>query len=415
MPARQEGRKSMAAFRYPDYRFFFLGRVTSTFAVNMQTVAISWVVYVNTGSALDLGLIGLALFLPGLLFFLAAGAAADRFNRKRILIVAHLTQGVGSTLLFYFALEGVTDFSLYFAVAMLLGTGRTFSNPTSNAILPNLVPRHHFANAVAWSSSGFQVTKIAGPAAGGLLLILGAEVDFAVITVFFVLAAICTAGIKGKTQSARRDPVNLETLFAGFRFIWSRKIILAVISIDLFAVFLGGATALLPIYAKDILQVGEWGLGILRSAPAWGAVVCAVYLTQRPITRRGGRKMFVSVAIFGLATVGFGISENFAWTLVALTIMGGADMISVYIRQNIIQLSTPDEMRGRVNAVNSVFVGASNELGEFESGVTAEWWGTVPAVLVGGLGTLAIAALWMRFFPSLRRVDGLDAESLARG
>ena len=404
----------MAAFRSSDYRFFFMGRVTSTFAVNMQTVAISWVVYVNTGSALNLGLIGLALFLPGLLLFLAAGAAADRFNRKRILIVAFWTQGTGSALLLYFSLTGVTDFSFYFAVAMLLGTGRTFANPTSNAILPNLVPRHHFANAVAWSSSGFQITKIVAPAAGGLLLIIGADVDFAVITCLFVLAAIVTGGIKGKTQSERRDPVNLETLFAGFRFIWSEKIILAVISIDLFAVFLGGAVALLPIYAKDILQVGEWGLGLLRSAPAWGAVVCGIYLTQRPIAHRAGVKMFVSVAIFGLATVAFGISENFIWTLVTLTVMGGADMVSVFIRQNIIQLSTPDEMRGRVNAVNSVFVGASNELGEFESGVTAEWWGTVPAVLVGGLGTLAIAAIWVQLFPSLRRVDGLDAESLAR-
>ncbi|MDP6174243.1 MAG: MFS transporter, partial [Rhodospirillales bacterium] len=312
------------------------------------------------------------------------------------------------------SLTGITDFSLYFGVAMILGTGRTFANPTSNAILPNLVARKHFGNAVAWSSSGFQVTRIAGPAAGGLLLILGADVDFAVITALFVLAAFFTLGIRGKTQSARRDPVTLESLFAGFKFIWSEKIILAVISIDLFAVFLGGAVALLPIYAKDILQVGEWGLGILRSAPAWGAVVSAIYLTQRPIKRNGGIKMFISVGIFGLATVGFGISENFAWTLVALTIMGAADMFSVYVRQNIIQLTTPDEMRGRVNAVNSVFVGASNELGEFESGVTAEWWGTVPAVLVGGFGTLAIAAIWMKLFPSLRRVDGLDAESLAR-
>lgn len=401
-------------FTYPDFWFFWLGRLTGTIAVNMQFVAISWVVYSITGRALDLGLIGLALFLPGLLFFLPAGAVADRYSRKWIMAWSNFAQGAGNALLLYFTLAGIRDFSLFFAVALLLGAGRTFSAPTGHAILANIVPARHFPNALAWSSSGFQICKIGGPALGGFVLIAGEDVVFAVITLTYALSGLCNLGIRASTKAKNPEPLNLETLFAGFRFVWPRKIILGVISIDLFAVFLGGATALLPIYAKDILDVGEVGLGFLRSAPAVGAALCAFILTQRPVRRHAGYQMLVNVAIFGAATIVFGVSTHFWLTMAVLAVMGAADMISVFIRQSIIQLSTPDAMRGRVNAVNSIFVGASNELGEFESGVTAEWWGTVPAVVVGGIGTIVIALLWMRVFPDLRRIDRMDPASLAR-
>jgi hypothetical protein len=290
---------------------------------------------------------------------------------------------------------------------VLFGTGRAFANPAGQALVPNLVPLEHLKSAVAWSSSAWQTATIIGPAVGGILYALGGAVVFAAATVSFMLTAVLYGSIRHRGARVAREKTSWSTLVAGLHFIWSRPVVLGAISLDLFAVLLGGATALLPIYARDILQVGPLGLGLLRSAPAGGALSMALFLAYRPLSRNTGRRMFQAVAVFGLATIGFGLSESLVFSLFCLFILGSADMVSVVIRQTLVQLETPDPMRGRVAAVNSVFIGASNELGEFESGTLAALIGTVPAVVVGGAGTLLVAALWARWFPDLRRRDRL--------
>jgi hypothetical protein len=357
-------------------------------------------------------LIGLAQFAPFLVFFLVAGAAADRFQRARVLGVCVTLQTVCSALLFVFTVTGMMHFPLIFAVLVLLGISRAFQSPAQQAIVPTLVPRQHFANAIAWVATGNQFARIGGPAVAGGLLILGQGWVYATAIGCLALAAVLTWLIRIDTQLISRTPLSWSTILAGFTFIWSRQIILGAIGLDLLAVLLGGATALLPIYAADILQVGEVGFGVLRAVHMAGAFACALYLTQRPVTQRAGATLVGTVTLFGAAIVVFGLSTSFWLSLMALFIMGASDAISMFIRSHIVQIIPPDDMRGRVSAVNAVFIGASNELGEFESGVTATWWGVVPAVVVGGLGTMAIAGLFAGLLPQLREVDSLAHDEL---
>jgi MFS family permease len=329
-------------------------------------------------------------------------------------VVTYATELAAALLLLALAEAGnVQAWPIYGAI-VLYGTARAFAMPAGQALLPNLVPPEHFANAVAWNSSAMQVATIGGPAIGGLIYALGAHVVYLVSASLLLAAVVLMVSVPRPARAgpARRPPVTWATLLAGIAFIRAKPAILGAISLDLFAVLFGGATALLPIYARDILHVGPLGLGILRSGPAVGAMLTALALTHRPLTRRVGRTMFLCVAGFALSTIVFGLSTVFGLSLAALVVLGACDMVSVFVRQTLVQIATPDEMRGRVSAVNSVFIGASNELGEFESGVTAAWFGTVPAVVIGGLGTLVVCAVWAWRFPELRRIDRLERDRL---
>lgn len=410
----------MRVFRHRDFRFFWGTRILGLFAIEMMITTVGWQVYRITGRELDLGLVGLAQFAPFAALFLIAGIVADRVPRVRIVISCISLQTVCAIGLFWLTLAGVDNFSLILALLVLFGVSRAFQSPAQHAILPNLVPKEDFANAIAWSSSGIQLSRVVGPTISGILIAVGARFGqdevwvYGIVAVLFVIATVLAWNIRTPAQIVSRDPITVANLLAGFRFIASRKIILGAISLDLFAVLFGGAIALLPIYAKDILNVGAEGFGILRSAFTFGAFLGAIYLTQRPITRRAGSKLLIAVGIFGSAVIVFGVSELFWLSLAALVVMGSADAVSVFVRQNLVQIITPDEMRGRVSAVSSVFVGASNELGEFESGITAHWWGTVPAVVIGGAATVAVAVGFTWLFPQLRTVDSLDADELVR-
>ncbi len=378
----------------------------------MQGVAVGWQVYELTENPLYLGYVGLAQFVPALAFALFTGHAADRFDRRRILIASHLALAGCSLLLFLCALDPVRVWPI-FAVLFLLGTAQAFSGPAGQALLPHLVPGAHFGNAVAWSSSIWQMATVVGPAVGGALYgLAGPLAVYAACSILSLVAATLSWGIRtrlGRLETASR---SWNTLLAGVRYVWRRKVILGAVSLDLFAVLLGGAVALLPVFARDILRVGPGGLGLLRSAPAVGAALMAVVLAYRPLRRRVGTTMFACVLAFGAATIVFGVSRSFPLTLLSLALLGAADMVSVVIRQVLVQIATPAPMRGRVSAVNLTFVNASNELGEFESGLTAAWLGTVPAVVIGGVGTCAVVALWARMFPELRRIDRFeDAEA----
>ena len=400
-----------AVLRHPSFLRFWSARLLASLAVQMQAVAVGWQVYDMTSRALDLGLVGLAQFLPQLLFALVAGHVADRFDRRRILGVCMLAEAACAAMLLALALSGNGSRWSIFAVLTVFGTARAFESPANASLLPNLVPAAHLKSAIAWGSSAQQTAVIAGPALGGLLYALGPVTVFAVAAGAILAAAALVSTVRlSVAATARppgREPLSWATLLAGLAFIRSRPAILGAISLDLFAVLLGGATALLPIYARDILFVGPWGLGLLRSAPALGALAMAVALASRPLRRRAGPLMFGAVAVFGVATVVFGLSTSFPVSFAALAMLGASDMVSVVVRSTLIQLSTPDAMRGRVSAVNFLFIGCSNQLGEFESGVTAAWLGAVPAVLIGGIGTLLVVVLWAWRFPSLRRVDDI--------
>lgn len=395
------------AFRSPDFVFFSLARFFIVLALEMQSVAVGWQVYEITRKPLDLGLVGLAQFLPGVLFMLASGHAVDRLNRKRLLIGCYAGFALCSSLLLAFSIHGATSVYPIYGVVALVGTVRAFNFPTSRAILPQLVPEEHFANAVAWNSSVFQGATILGPSIGGLLYAFfnGAAAVYGTAMAIALFAIVSTLQIQAKQPSRQRQPVNLQTILAGFRYIWQQKLILGSISLDLFAVLLGGAVALLPVYAREILKTGPWGLGILRSAPGVGAAAMAILLAHRPLKRNVGKTMLWCVAGFGVFTIVFGLSRNLYVSLIALLLCGACDMVSVVIRALLVQLGTPDEMRGRVNAVDMIFIGASNQLGEFESGLTAAWFGTVPAVVLGGIGTLIVIAIWAWKFPELRDAD----------
>jgi MFS family permease len=391
--------------QYPAFTRYLSARLLASVAVQMQTVAVGWQVYAITNNPLDLGLIGLSQFLPFVLLVLPAGHVADRHNRALILALCIALEFFCALALLAFTLSGLAVAWPVFAVMVVFGVARAFSMPAGQAIMPNLVPPALFSRAVAVNSSTWQVSTIAGPAIGGLVYLAGPDVVYASVAGLLAAAFLFIIGVKTEKPARPDTPDTWHTLLEGLRFVWRRKVILGAVSLDLFAVLFGGAVALLPAIARDILHVGPDGFGWLRAAPGIGAAVVAIALAWRPLSRHVGLQMFVGVAVFGVATVVFGLSTNFLLSLVALVVIGASDMVSVYIRHMLVQLETPDAIRGRVSAVNAVFIGASNELGDFESGVTAAWWGLKPAVVVGGVASVAIAGLWMRWFPALRRID----------
>jgi MFS family permease len=411
MPAPADSRAGRIAFTHPDFALFQIARFLIVAAVEMQAVAVGWQVYDITKRALDLGLVGLAQFLPGILLFLVSGHASDRFDRRKVLGTCYAGYALCSGLLLVIAQRGAHSVQPIYAVLILLGVVRSFNGTASRSILPQLVPEEHFANAVAWNATTFQAATILGPSLGGVLYALfrGPSAVYAVAMLTAVGAVVSTFRIKTRPQARRREPTTAKTILAGLHFIWREKMVLGAISLDLFAVLLGGAVALLPVYAREILHTGPWGLGLLRTAPGVGAALMAVALAHRPLRGRAGPTLLWSVAGFGICTILFGVSTSLVLSLLALIFLGASDMVSVIIRATLVQLRTPDEMRGRVMAVDMVFIGASNELGQFESGLTAQWFGTVPAVLLGGVGTLVVIALWAWRFPELRRAGKLSA------
>jgi len=395
-----------AVLRNRDFTLFLAARFLATLAVQMQTVAVGWQVYEVTRDPMDLGLIGLSQFLPFVLLILPAGHMADSRDRRRIITLCFALECVCALLLLALAVHGLHSAAPVFAVMVLFGIARAFAMPTGQALLPNLVSREQFGTAVALNSSTWQVATIAGPALGGVVYLSGAPVVYGTVAALLALAVLFTLMVRrGGERTATTETPGLHTLLSGLRFVWSRRPVLGAISLDLFAVLFGGATALLPVYAADVLHVGPGGLGLLRTAPGAGAALCGLAIGILPISRHVGRWMFGGVVAFGIATVVFGVSTSFWLSVAALTLMGAGDMVSVYIRHLLVQLETPDAIRGRVSAVNAVFIGASNELGEFESGLTAAWFGTVPAVIVGGCATLLVAGAWSRLFPELRLMD----------
>ena len=400
---------SSSLFAQREFVLFWFARVSAMVAHQMLTVGVAWQIYTMTGSALDLGFVGLAQFLPSFLLMLPAGHVADRFDRRRVLQACTALEACAAAGLAIGSWQGWITEPLVFALIFVVGVARAFQTPAMSALLPALVPRELFPRAIASNSAATQSAVIAGPALGGFIYVAGPAAVYGTSVALFLVTGLMVHLIRLARRPARTEKVDLDSVLAGIRYIWSRQAVLGAISLDLFAVLLGGATALLPIYARDILQTGPWGLGLLRSCPAVGALAMALYLARHPLKGRAGRKMFAAVALFGVATVVFGVSTWFPVSLVALVVLGASDMVSVVVRSSLVQLQTPDEMRGRVSAVNALFIGTSNQLGEFESGVTAAWFGVVPAVVIGGLGTLVVCALWMRRFPELANVDRLDA------
>ncbi|MFJ4258099.1 MULTISPECIES: MFS transporter [Pseudomonas] len=386
---------------------FWLARVFTASGFQMLTVAIGWHLYQLTGNVLDLGLVGLVEFAPRVLFMLHTGHVADRYDRRKVAALCQSLQGlIALALAVGSATDNVTR-ELIFALAFLLGATRSFEMPATQALLPNVVPPGLFPRAVAASASATQSATIVAPAVGGFLYAFGSIWVYGPTVALYAIACVLTLSLQARGQVVQRGRASIESLLAGIRFIRSRPDILGAISLDLFAVLLGGATALLPVFAKDILLTGPLGLGLLRSAPAVGALLMSVWLARFPFERNVGRTMFTAVGVFGVATIAFGLSTSFWFSLAVLVVLGAADMISMVIRGAFVQLETPDEMRGRVSAVNGLFIGASNQLGEFESGVTAHWFGTVPAVVMGGVGTLVVTGVWIKLFPTLAKRDRL--------
>lgn len=427
MSIPHEPARGAAAFASRDFRRYQLARLLVIIGAEAQAVAVSWQIYAITHRAIDLGYAGLALFMPGILFLLLSGHAADRYDRRHIILVCYGLQCLCTGTLFYLSWIGTQHVAALFTVLFLVGTGRSFSGPASSAFLPHLVPKGDFVNAVSWGASIFQLANFVGPALGGVLFTLplaqwlpsptgkhmegGAIVYvFALATLFAFLFLLGSLSVRPGRQEQRA--ISAETLLAGFRYMWHKKLLLGVTTLDLFAVLLGGAVALLPIFAENILHSGPTGLGILRAAPALGALCVSILMTWRPIGHGAGNRMLFSVVVFGAATVVFGLSRNMALSLAALFVVGAADMVSIIVRSSMLQLATPQAMRGRVSAVNALFIGASNEFGSFESGVTAQWWGAVPAVVVGGIGAIVVTGAWTLMFPSLRKVNRLSEHEL---
>jgi len=391
---------------FPQY---FAGQLLSQLAYNMLVVAVGWQIYDLTNSALALGLIGLVQFLPQFLLMLIAGHFADRHDRKRIAAVCMLLQGSMAAVLAAGSWGGWITSDLIYLCAFLLGAARAFQAPALQSILPSLVERERLPRAITYVTSVRNFSSIAGPALGGGIYLLGPAAVYGASTAFYVLASILTITLLVARTEPSREPATLKSVFAGIQYVRSKRDILGAIAMDLFAVMFGGVTALLPIYARDILQTGPEGLGLLRAAPAVGALVMTVFLARMPLRHRVGRSMYAGVTVFGLATLVFALSESLALSLIALMVAGAGDMISVVIRSSLMQLDTPDDMRGRVNAVNSIFVNTSSQLGQFWTGMVAALVGTVPAAVIGGVGTLAVVALWVKLFPGLFRRDSLTA------
>jgi hypothetical protein len=390
---------------------FEIARFLIVAAAEMQAVAVGWQVYEITNRPLDLGYVGLAQFLPGILLFPISGHVSDRFDRRKVLTVGYAGYAICFALLLTLSERHGRSMTAIYAVLVLLGVVRSFNSTASRSVLPQLVPEVHFPNAVAWNATIFQAATILGPSFGGILYAAfrGPSVVYAVAMMIAAGATCSSFLIRPEVKARPREPMALRTVFAGLHYIWNKKLILGAISLDLFAVLLGGAVALLPVYAREILHTGPWGLGLLRTAPGVGASLMAVTLAHRPLRGRSGLTLLWAVAGFGIFTIIFGVSHSLTISLIALLLLGASDMISVIIRSTLTQLATPDEMRGRVNAVDMIFIGTSNEFGQFESGVTAQWFGTAPAVILGGIGTLVVIALWAWLFPELRKAGALTS------
>ncbi len=401
----------LVAFRHLDFSLYEVERALIVTALEMLSVAVGWQVYEITRRPLDLGFVGLAQFLPNIVLFLLAGHAADRLDRKKILVFCNLGFALCSALLIAIAHSEPRDVKAIYGVLVLLGIVRAFNSPAGRALLPLLVPSEVFPNAVAWNATIFQASTILGPALGGFLYALlgGPAGVYAISVVGCVLATIALLRIHLKPVERGDEELSTKTVLAGLHYIWTNKTILGVISLDLFAVLLGGAVALLPVFAREILRTGPWGLGLLRASPGVGAAIMAILLAYRPLRRKVGKVMLFCVGGFGVFTIVFGMSHSLALSMVSLLLVGACDMVSVVIRGTLVQIATPDVLRGRVNAVEMIFIGASNEFGEFESGITAQWLGTVPAVVLGGIGTLVIVSLWAWLFPQLRKTEKLTS------
>lgn len=398
---------SESLLRHRAFIRFWFARLAGTAANQMLMVAIGWQMYNLTASAWDLGLVGLMQFMPSLLLVLVAGHVLDRHHRARILAACMALQAGVAAALALAAWQGWASRELLLALSVLIGTAKAFQLPAQQSITPMLVPAEVLPRALAFSSAGMQGAIIAGPAIGGFVYVAGAPAVYSSCTALFLLSCAMVLGVRYEHVARAAGAATLDTLLAGVRFVRQREVVLGAISLDLFAVLLGGASALLPMFAKDVLHVGPWGLGLLRAAPAVGALAIALALSRWPIRQRAGLVLLSSVGVYGAATLGFALSTQLVLSMAMLAVSGAADMVSVVIRQSLVQLETPDEMRGRVSAVNSVFIGASNQLGEFESGVTAALLGPVGSVVLGGVGSMAIAALWVRWFPALARRDRL--------
>jgi MFS family permease len=422
-PARGSTR-GMEAFGFRDFRRYQLARVTAILGAEAQAVAVAWQVYSITHRALDLGYVGLALFLPGLVFLLPAGHVADRFDRRQVILVCYSLQVLCTTALLFLTRSGLHGVFPIYVVLFFVGSARAFSGPASSALIPHLVPEQHFVNAVTWGGAIWQFSNITGPALGGLLFTFplarfapGTSLEGAGIVYVFSLGTlgwflVLVGSLHVRPGRMEHRTASLKVVMAGFQYMMRSSLLLGASSLDLFVVLLGGATALMPIFAHDILHQGPRGLGMLRAAPAAGALVMSLTMARFPFKRRAGLRLFVCVAIFGAGTVIFGLSHSLWLSLAALAVAGAADTVSVIIRGSLLQLGTPPEMRGRVSAMNSLFIGASNELGEFESGLTAQWWGAVRATVVGGVGGLAVAGVWAALFPGLRHADELTSAAL---
>jgi MFS family permease len=410
MPADTADSPASPVYRQPGFIPFLASRLCAVFAMQIQAIVVAWQVYDITHDPLMLGYVGLAQFLPMVVLLLPAGDVVDRFDRKRILQLSWAAQALCSGLLILLSLKQPDSAVPFYAVLVLFGAARAFTGPTLQSLLPQIVPRDQLGKAIALNSSIMKIGVIGGPMLGGLLYAFGPTLTYSVNLGCFLVAQLALAGVPVRYafERVQTDDTAWQRFTAGIHYIRNKPVILGVISLDLFAVLFGGIVALLPVYAHEILHVGPEGLGALRSAIAIGAFLMGLYLGVRAIKRHAGMIMFAAVAVFGLANMVFALSHWFWLSFGALLIAGAADMISVYVRLTLLQLATPDEMRGRVNAVNMLFIGASNELGEFESGVTASWFGTVPAAVIGSVGTLAIVGLWMWSFPVLRRADRLD-------
>lgn len=407
--------RGTTVFQQRSYARFWCARIATTISFQMASVAVGWQVYALTHSTFALGMVGLVQFLPMLLLALTSGYVADRFNRKTIVSVCQAVQAVTLTGLALGSRSHTLHVVWVYVAVAGIGAARAFEAPTTQALVPGLVERDLVPQAISWFTSATQTASILGPAMGGLLYVFGPTVPYAVCAVLYGAAAMLSSTVVARPLPARSATANsaADSIFTGVRHIRAHPKILGAISLDLFAVLLGGATALLPAYARDILHTGPWGLGLLRLAPAVGALANAVWLAHHPIQRRAGLRMFLAVIVFGLTTVLFGLSHNFLLSMGLLCLLGAADVTSVVVRSSLVQLETPDAMRGRVSAVNSLFIGTSNQLGQFESGVTAAWWGVVPATVIGGLGSIAVALLWMGMFPQLRLLDRLAETSHA--
>jgi MFS family permease len=396
------------AFGHRDFALFWWGKFLATFCTQIVSVAVGWQVYDLTRNPLDLGFVGLAQFAPALALVLITGSVADRFNRKRIVMVCLAAEIICALLLLALTLSSNQAVWPFFVILVGFGTARAFLGPASQALLPNLVPVEHLSNALAFNSTSWQIASIVGPVAGGLLYGLGAPTAYIVAALLMLGGLTMIALVAAPRQEAGAKAAQWTDVVAGFRFVWQSRIVLGAISLDLFAVLLSGTIALMPAYARDILHSGPEGLGLLRSAPGIGAIIMALILAYRPINNHAGLIMFVAVALFGAVTIIFGLSTTLWISVAALVTMGAADMVSVYVREVLVQLATPDAVRGRVNAVNMLFLGASNELGEFRAGTMAHFFGVVPAVVIGGIGAVFVAGFWALWFPQLRKTRRLD-------